>query len=140
DCLAESNPDRRTSKRQPTALRVKPVTSENHAWQNWNLRNMRQRRSTGTYRRAFEQRLSTVANAAFRKNADHAPIFQTLHRGANCFAVCTMAFSRERINRAKKQSHDWHRKKFCHCHPIDLSSHDRRDDERIEMTDVVRRD
>jgi hypothetical protein len=34
-------------------------------------------------------------------------------------------------------SKHWIRKEFRHCHPIDLATHHRRNDKRVEVADVI---
>jgi hypothetical protein len=78
-----------------------------------------------------------MTNAAFGKNPDGAAALESLNRGANGFAIRTMSIRRDGVDRAQKSSDDWVRKKFRHRHPIDFSPNDRRNDERIEMADVI---
>jgi len=71
------------------------------------------------------------------KNADDPAVFQPVDCAPNRFAIGPIARGRKSVNRSQKQPDDWQRKEFGHRHPIDFPSHRRRDDERIEMTDMI---
>jgi hypothetical protein len=86
----------------------------------------------------MQDRHLTVANAAFGKNSDCASVSESFNRSADGFTVGAMSIRREGVDGAEKLSHERPRKELRHGHPINFSPKDSGNNERIEMTDVVR--
>src|SRR6266699_1565617 len=112
NCLAESDSNRCSPKRQPISFRVEPIASENYARHDRNARHVREGRCSSAQRRAFEQRLGAIANAAFRKNADNSAVFQPFDGALDRLAIGPIACSWKRIHRPQKMSEPWNREKL----------------------------
>src|SRR4029453_10269268 len=98
---------------------------------------MRKGRCAWPQRCSLQSRACAVADATLWKKSHDPPMLQPLDRGSDGFAIGAISFRRKCIDGPQKKAEQRKRKEFCHGHPIDLATHDRGNDERIEMADVI---
>jgi len=137
DRVAEHDPDRRTPQRQPPFFGIESVAAEDYARQDWNLSDVGKCRCAGSERRAFQQRTRAMANTTLWKQSNDVPTLKPIDRGADCLAIRVVSISWKSIHGMQKKSEHGKSKEFRHRHPIDLPSHYRRNDKRIEMADMI---
>src|SRR5207248_9210546 len=67
--IAERDPDRRAPQREPAFLLVEPDAADDHAWFDWSVGEVRQRRCARAQWCAFQVRAGAVAGVALWGNA-----------------------------------------------------------------------
>ena len=119
---------------------IKAVAAENHAGDDRRVRESEKKTDSLFHFGAVDYGGGAIPDATFWKNPDNPPLLQSSRCGAQRRAVGAVALDGNHIEVGKKPAHNAAAKQVRHGDPIDPSRKGERDDRRIEVADVIRRE